>query len=239
MKTKTTKLWLRSTSSYPKAECFILCRTALESVERSLNAEQELPRIIVKLTNSCHAYAGRGAWTFWEHHGPHSNRKATLWKRVLVRIGKPDRFPRKACYPTFKDMPEYEFRTYREGMVGVVAHETGHALGYSGRKSGEEHCELMAWDAVDYYRAHQARIDAEIDAALREQQDHAARLMAAQAPSAKTAKKLAAAVARLKRWKRKQALAETKVKVYTRLLRRLSKVAVLPEPLPLAATTAP
>lgn len=219
MKTKTTKLWLRSTSRYPKAECFILCRTALESVERSLCGGEVMPRIIVKLTNTCHGYCGRASWSEWEHTGKLPNRLAIQWKRVLVRVGAPNRFPCRVQYPRFKDMPEMDFRTYREAIVAVTAHETGHALGYSGRKEGEERCEMMAWDALDYYRKHQAEIDAEIEATLAE----ARQKVAKPTPEAKTAEKLASAEAKLKKWKRKLTLATNKVKLYTRQVRRLSK----------------
>lgn len=227
MKTKTNKLWLRSTSRYPDCEAFILCRTARESVERSLTQGEVLHPIIVKLTNSCHAYCGRGAWNEWEHTDKprkFKGRRFTnfFWRRILVRVGPPERFPRKVCYHTFKDMPEFEFKTYREAIIGVTAHEMGHALGYSGRKEGEEKCEMLAWDALDYYRKHQAEIDAEIDAALRAQRP--------QKPTVedKAAEKLAKAEASLKKWKRKLALATNKVKRYTRMVRRLSKA---PEPM--------
>lgn len=223
MKTKTSKLWLRSTSRYHDHEAFILCRTALESVEANLAPGEVLRPIIVKLTNSSHAYCGRGAWGEWEHHGPKCQRKATCWRRILVRVGSPDKFPSKVCYHSFKDMPEFEFRTYREGIIGVTAHECGHALGYSGRKDGEMKCELLSWDALDYYRKNQAAIDAEIDAALQETVQRDREVQAAKTPEAKTAKKRANAEAKLKQWKRKLTVAANKVKRYTRMVRRFSK----------------
>lgn len=220
MKTKTTKLWLRSSSRYPAAECFILCRTALEAVEKGLLPHERLRPIIVKLTNTYHGFCGRASWV--EHHT--GSGELVRWERVLVRVGAPERFPRKAQYSTFKDMPEMEYRTYREAMVAVAAHEMAHTLGYSGRKSGEERCEYVALDALDYYRKHQTEIDAEIDATLALARHVAAASLAALRPEAKHAKKLAAAEAKLKRWKRKLTLATNKVKTYTRAVRRLSRV---------------
>lgn len=230
MKTKTSKLWLRSTSNYPTAECFILCRTALEAVERGLLPHERLRPIIVKLTNTYHGFCGRASWT--ERHtgivkNPDTRQRvkdAVYWERVLVRVGAPERFPRKAQYSTFKDMPEMEYRTYREAMVAVTAHEMAHTLGYSGRRSGEERCEYVALDALDYYRKHQVEIDTEIDAVLASQCQRESAQRAAATPEAKDAKKLAAAEAKLKRWKRKLTLATNKVKTYTRLVRRLSRM---------------
>lgn len=229
MRTKTSKLWLRSSSRYPVAECFILCRTALEAVEHGLLPHERLRPIIVKLTNTYHGFCGRASWTE-RHTGvvrhPDTHRRvkdAVYWERVLVRIGPLERFPRRAQYPIFKDMPEMEFRTYREAMVAVTAHEIAHTLGYSGRKSGEERCEYVALDALDHYRKNQAQIDAEIDAVLGTQRQHEAAKLAAATPEAKDARKLAAAEAKLKRWKRKLTLATNKVKTYLRAVRRLSK----------------
>jgi len=226
---KTSRLWLRSTSNYPTAECFILCRTALEAVERGLLPHERLRPIIVKLTRSAHSYCGRASWTerhtgIVRHPDTHQRVKDTVyWERILVRIGPPSLFPRQAQYPLFKDMPEMEFRTYREAMVAVTAHEIAHTLGYSGRKSGEERCEYVALDALDYYRKHQAAIDAEIDAVLAAQRQREAAKIATMSPEAKDANKLAAAEAHLKRWKRKLTLATGKVRSYTSAVRRLSK----------------
>lgn len=220
MKTKTSKLWLRSSSHYPAAECFILCRMALEAVEHGLLPHERLRPIIVKLTNTYHGFCGRASWV--EHHT--SNGELVRWERVLVRIGPSGRFPRKAQYSTFKDMPEMEYHTYREAMIAVTAHEIAHTLGYSGRKSGEERCEYVALDALDYYRKHQAAVDAEIDSVLAAQRQHEAAKITAASPEAKDAKKLTAAEAKLKRWKRKLTLATNKVKTYTRSVRRLSRI---------------
>ena len=222
MKTKTTTLWLRSTSRYHPYECFILCRTALESIQRSLTPSETLHPAIVKLTNSSHAYCGRASWGEWEHHGPATHRKATYWRRVLVRVGKPSHFPCKVQYIKFKDMPEAEFRTYREAIVGITAHELGHAIGKGGRKDGELACEMMLSDALDYYRDYQDEIDAEIERALDKVRQRELSAVVAERPEAKAAAKLAAAERKLKHWKRKLTIATNKVKKYTRLMRRLS-----------------
>jgi alpha-D-ribose 1-methylphosphonate 5-triphosphate synthase subunit PhnG len=232
MKLKTTKLWLRSTCRYPAPEMFVLCRTALESIERSLSRDEKLYPIIVKLTNSSHAYCGRAYWTENEprkkvtvlHDGRpgYTNWHGIVWRRVLVRIGPPERFAvtRTHTYPKFKDMPEMELRSYREAVVAVTAHEIGHTLGYSGRKSGEEKCELCAIDALDYYRKHQIEIDAEIERELQQmtQKDLAERN--AKSPIQIAGKRYLEAKTKLAQWQRKAKLAATKIKIYTRLLKR-------------------
>lgn len=236
MKTKTPKLWLRNTSRYPDAECFILCRVARESVERSLAADQVLPPSIVKLTNTYHGYCGRAAWTEWEHR---RGKDSIKWKRILVRVGPPDRFPRRVCYLKFKDMPEYEFKTYREAIVGVAAHEWGHVLGASGRKAGEEMCEMMLQDAVDLYRKHQAEIDAEIHQALAVRkvlEDSRAKARAnAKNPALLRQRRMEAALEKFNQWQRRARAAQKKLKFYARRVKYYRRLLEPAEPVSLAA----
>jgi hypothetical protein len=162
-----------------------------------------------------------------------------VWKRVLVRVGPPERFPRAVRYPKFKDMPEYEFKTYREAIIGVAAHEMGHVLGHSGRKRGEEMCEMMLQDAVDLYRKRQAEIDAEIDRAvaeLREQEQARAQAKAAaKNPALTRQRRMSQALAKLNEWERRQRAAQKKVKFYARRVNYYRKLLEAPEPLALAA----
>lgn len=237
MKTKTPRLWLANTSYYHDHEAFILCRTALESIENSLSAGEVLKPIKVKLTNSSHAYAGRAYWTEWEHpSGPGVRhcfgtdmagrtmrfRSATSveWRRILVRIGPPSRFPRKVSYGRYKDMPEYEFKTYREAMVGVTAHEMGHAIDLGLNKPGELRCEMCCLDALDYYRKNQAEIDREIDEAMRAVEQKEQDALKARMPQQKAYKRLEQAKKALVKWQRKAKLAATKLKYYQRLVVR-------------------
>jgi len=226
MKRKTANLWIRNTSPYPDSEVYILCRTALESVQASLSPTERLRPIIVKMTATHYGHRGRAHWTEREYNCG-ADRHTKIWYRILVRIGSPQHFPVQVNYRKFRDMPEFEFRTYREAIVGVTAHEIGHTLGNSGRKQGEEICEMCSWDAVDYYRKHQPEIDAEIStqtaqlqSALQARQNYDS---ITSTPQARREKKLQHASTGLARWQRKLKLATTKVKTYQRTVRRLQK----------------
>jgi hypothetical protein len=243
---KTSKLWLRNTSRYPDAEVWPLIKCAYESVERSVAVGQKMPPIIVKFTNNSRSYRGRAHWVETEYKDKKNMWAGSVrWLRILVRIGKPDKFPVQVRYPRFKgDMPEYECRTYREAAVMVAAHEMEHCLGACGRKGGEFRCEMSAWDAIDYYRKHQAEVDGEINAALatrsKRESETQQRRASMKTPEIVVARKLEAARAMLAKWQRKQKLATTKAKQYQRSVRRLEKKLselITPAPLALAAKT--
>ena len=237
---RTTKLWLRNSSRYSDAEVWPLVKSAYESVERSVGKLQQMPRIVVKLTNCSHAYRGRASWQEWnkDKKAPGYQQRVE-WRRILVRIGPAQTFPVNVRYPRFKgDMPEFECRSYREAIVMVAAHEMEHCLGASGRKRGEFRCELSAWDAIEYYRKHQAEVDGEIDRALASEAERETakgqRDAACKTPEAVIMRKLEAARAMAAKWARKQKLAGNKLRKYQRQVKRLEKQ--LAEPLPLAAT---
>jgi len=216
------KLWVVSTSRhYSMDEIWVLAKCALESVARDLKPGKVMPNIKVKFTNSEHAYCGRAYWTEWQR----SPGKMVEWKRILVRVGPPKRFvkPINATYPKFKDMPEYVINGSREAIVHIIAHEAEHALGTPGGKAGEEVCELVSWDAVEWYRKHQSEVDGKIAKAKEHDNAVAERQMLRQTPEAKTAKALADAEKKLAQWKRKRKLAETKVKHYERTVKRLHR----------------
>lgn len=219
---RTSRLWVRNTSRYPMAEVWPLCMAALESVERSLKPGEIMPAVIVKLTNTRKCWGGLAYWT--ERH------EGKLWKRVLVRIGPPERFqkPVSATDRRFADMPEFTVDSHREALIMVAAHEMEHTLGASGRKAGEMTCDFSGSDAVDYYRANKARIDGGIAESISKV---AARLIAkVQTPEKKKAAKLAKAQADLARWKRRLTIAKNKVRKYDRAVRRLSKPEVIALP---------
>jgi len=87
--------------------------------------------------------------------------------RVRIRLGDPKKisvtWPRNETYGKFKDMPEFQIRSWREMIIRIAAHEFAHLTGHDGVKAGEEKAELTAWDAVEKYRQMQAEIDGEID----------------------------------------------------------------------------
>ena len=218
---KTSKLWLRNTSRYPDHEAWPLIKAAYESVNQGCSRGQEMPRIIVKLTNCSVSYRGRAHWIEYDSPG-------RSWKRILVRVGAPDKFPRKIRYARWKsDMPEFECRSYRECIVMVTAHEMEHCLGASGRQSGEFRCEMAAWDAIDYFRKHQSEIEAEIAAGVERLSQtllaKAQRLAESRRPEVLLAEKFKKAQEALGRWQRKSKLAASKVKKYCRAVARYQK----------------
>lgn len=221
MKVKTSKLWLRNTSRYPDYEVWPLAKAAYESIERSLHRHQTMPRIAVKFTNYSHTFRGRAYWSERDEQGRD-------WKRILARVGAPDKFPVRRRDPRFKsDMPEYDCRTYREAIVMVIAHEIEHCLGTPGGKDGEFRCAMAGWDAIDYFRKYKSEIEAEMAAGKARQakarQSRAARLAQARRPEVRLAKKLKELQAALSRWQRKSKLAATKVKKYSQAITRCRK----------------
>lgn len=203
---------LVTTSIYPKVAVECLLAVALRTLE-----DYPIGDLTVRVTNTGRSYSGR-AWRGRKH--------------VLVKVGKPGHFPRKVCYPRFKDgMPEHEFQTWQEALVGVAAHEFMHLTGRDGTKDGEMMCEFAAMDAVDYYRKHQVEIDEKIRGKLNRQKiREACRNMAK--PESTLDSMIDKAVLRVKRWERKLKLAQTKLKKARseeqRLRRRLSKSSSCP-----------
>lgn len=217
------RLWVVSTNRhYGLDEIWILAKCALESVARDLKQGQEMPYIKIKFTNCSGSWCGRAFWTEY-HRVP--GKGVMTYRRILCRVGSPLRFgkPIQATYPRFKDMPEYTVNGYREAIVHIIAHEAQHAMGASGRKSGEEECELVAWDALDWYRKHQAEVDAKIQRVYERDGAACVRHLLKQTPEAKNAKALADAEKKLAQWKRKRKLAETKVKHYERTIKKLQR----------------
>jgi len=218
------KLWVVSTNRhYSLDEIWILAKCAIESIARDLRDGQTMPQIKIKFTNCSRGYCGRAYWTeYWQST---QGRQRMEWRRILCRVGNPLRFskPLNATYPRFKDMPEYVLDGYREVIVHIIAHEIQHALGSPGGKRGEEICELVAWDAVDWYRKHKNEVDAKIQRTYERDGAAVVKHLLSKTPEAKTAKELANAEAKLAQWKRKRKLAETKVKQYERSIKRLKR----------------
>lgn len=218
---KTSKLWLRNTSRYPDHEVWPLIKAAYESVDQGRSPGQEMHRIIVKLTNCSSPYRGRAHWTEWDSRG-------RRWERILVRVGTPDKFPRKIRSVRWKsDMPEVECRSYRECVVMVAAHEMEHCLGASGRHSGEFRCEMAARDAIDYFRKHQSKIEAEIAVGIGPILEtlfaKPRRLAGSRRTEARLSEKLKKLQEALERWQRESKLAANKVKTYSRAVAHYQK----------------
>ena len=148
----------------------------------------------------------RAGWASW--------REGT----VRIRLGVPKKlnvkWPVMETYGRFKDMPEFEIRDWREQIISIAAHEFAHLTGYHGGKESEHWCELTAWDAVDAYRKSDlsARIDAALQNVDKKAEERKAREQAKRAEKNSAQFKLAKIEAQEKVWKRKLALALTKLK---------------------------
>jgi hypothetical protein len=151
------------------------------------------------------------------------------WRRILVRIGSPTHFqtPIEWNYWKFKDMPQFTINNYREAVVAITAHEMQHALGSSGRKHGEEKCEMNAWDALEYYRKHQQEIDGTIQTRIvrteLRQLAAIAKVQEKKDPNVRLSKQFEKMAKRLEQWKRRLKSATNKVKKYQRAYNRLAK----------------
>lgn len=194
---------LKNTSRYPDAEVKVLVAVAIKSLEDYLPERYQFG---LKLTNSSHGFRGKA-----------------FYKRILVRVGGPHRFPVTASYWTFKDMPVYEVRTYREAIVGITAHELMHLCGKSGRKDGELWCEMAAIDAIELYRRRQQEIDEQADRARSRVLKRTASERFSRTPLGRARRAVPAAEKKLKRWGRKAKLAQTMLKKVRRELARARK----------------
>jgi hypothetical protein len=239
---RTSRLWLRNTSRhYGNTEVFTLLKLCYESAARRYRGrEDQMPRIILKFTNCNWYWNGRASWTEW--HMPAGkplsrvyNRETgrwegqEKWKRILVRVGAPKFFekPIDGRDTRFKDTPEYKLDGPREVIVHIIAHEMEHALGVPGGKNGELKCELAAIDAVEYYRARRAEVDAEIMEerlkTIKAQEERKEREQVRNSPDAKRAAKLENARKKLAEWTRKAKAATNRAKKYQRQVKRLER----------------
>lgn len=225
--TRTDTLWLQNTSRYPNAEVFPLLKVAYESSIKNMTPGElrEVPRIIVKFTNSQHRRCGRVLTSEWHVRvGTSTNQ---YWRKILCRIGKPSHWPiANETYYKFKDMMEYPVNNYREGIVHIIAHEMEHVFGAGGRKRGEERCELAAQDAVDLYRKNRQKVDDEIKARIAHEEGRRLRAEAKEARRRKgpaTEERAETVMKAIATWTRKRKLAETKIRKYNQELKRLSR----------------
>lgn len=229
---KVSGLWLINTNShYSNEEVWPLAMAALEVVKRGLRPGQEMRPIKIRFTNTEHNFCGRYLGSAHERiDRGYAAADFKKWFVILCRVGPPSRFaaPVSARYRDFKDMPEYLVHGHREAIIHIIAHEAEHAVGTPGGKQGETVCELVASDAVDYYRKHIAEIDGQIaglQAAINKKQLLQA-VKDSERRAAKNSKevKIAKAQAMLDRWERRKRQAENKLKKYRRSLAQLQRV---------------
>lgn len=213
---RTSKLWLINTSHYCLEQVWPLIECALESEVR--HAKTKHP-IKVHLTNCSDAYCGRAYWQERHAINPQNIYAGHVtWRRILCRIGRPEKFPVNARYAGHRrrDMPEYKVNDWREGIVHIVAHEMAHAFGAGSGYDGEFKCEMSSIDALEHYRKNKSRFCMEVTPVL-------IALLAAEDRPATASDRIELANASLKNWQRKARLAATKVERYQREVNRLTR----------------
>lgn len=143
------------------------------------------------------------------------------FRKVLVKIGTPKHFPLTLTDHRYNDMPFGTFNDWQECAVAITAHELSHVK-FNGRKEGEEACDLIMHDAVEAFRKERESFDAAMAAGVRREDEKLQLAMAKKSPEAVLNRKLTDAQNKLARWTRKQKLANTKVKLYARMVKRLA-----------------
>ncbi len=173
----------------------------------------------VEVTHASYFYRGR-AWR----------------RRVLLRIGDAKWFPMKGhSYPGLKTAPVYDLMDWQEAVVKLAAHEFQHVRQFRARTTCSEiEADKVALHVLGEFRARRAQIDQEIAVAREKVVEAMARVAVAEqvkkeraAARKATAKapetRLAQVQAKQKTWRRKAALAETKLKKLGVQARRLER----------------
>ena len=111
---EVNNLIVRNTSIYPTTRVKELVKFAVNSFHTG---------VCINVKNSSNAYGG------YAYHDIPSISNAPRSSRYLVtiRIGKPSQFPCKNYGSTlYKRVPEFDFLSWEEALVAVVAHELQH-----------------------------------------------------------------------------------------------------------------
>ena len=224
------KLIVNSTSRHPHNAVNWLVKFAAEYVRTVAAREGWLDKleaypVQVTVTNSQHAYCGRSLGV---RRFPKDRRNiyggSEARRCFLVRVGAASRFPTNSTYPRYTEMPEATLNDWQEAVVGLTAHELTHThynYATGDRKGDEFNCEMVEIDCVDLFRrSGRALFDAAMATERQRDDERLARQAAKQAPEAVAAQRLADGQEKLARWQRKLKLATTKVKHYTRVVKR-------------------
>lgn len=171
-----------------------------------------------------YAYSGRYFYQLVRSNGGNWPRNdEEKFRRVLVKVGNANKFPiLNWTDHRYKDMPEGSLNDWEECAVAITAHELAHVK-YSGGKNGETQCDTIMHDAVDAFRKVRADYNMAMEAGVIKEEAKMYRQAAKQAPEAVLAKKIAGTQKAIEKWNRKMKLATTKMKKYSRLLKRLER----------------
>lgn len=226
------KVVIKNTSRYPDHAVRWLVEYAARYVRGEMERIGELPLFdrygfYVEFRNKAyHAFSGLYFHQLVSETGGYPNRAnvGSCLRRVLVKVGAPERFPIKGL--TDRRYAEGEswtgdFNDWQECAVGITAHELAHVK-YSGRKEGELACDATMHDAVDAFRKDRAKFDAMIARTEQRATERQEAMVAKRSPQAVNAAALVKALRKLEQWHRRHKLAETKLKHYSRLVKKLN-----------------
>ena len=120
-------MYLRNTSRYPDSEV----RALVDFARKGFNDK----RVCINVKNSRSDYAG----TAYPRIPSVSNAPKSARYLITIRIGKPDKFPSKnwGSYH-YKTVGKFDFRSWQEAMIAVVAHELTHIRQYRYNKKRSE-----------------------------------------------------------------------------------------------------
>ena len=219
---------IKNTSRYPDIAVRWLVNFAASYVRSEFERMGMLDKFdrygfYIQFKNKTYAtYSGRYFNELVNKNGCYPRTEDENLRRVLVKIGKPEKFPMHSLDGRYKDMPECDLRDWQEAAVAITSHELSH-VHYNGRKDGETNCDTIMHDAVDAFSKARPDFDTAMLAGVRREQERGIAAAAKQSPEAVMNRKVTKAQAQLTRWIRKQKIANTKVKIYTRTVKRLAK----------------
>jgi hypothetical protein len=219
---------IKNTSRYPDNAVRWLVHFAARYVRGEMTRMGDLEKFdrhgfwLQFKNKTCHYYGGRYFNQLVNSRGGYPLQDDEQFRRVMVKIGKPEKFPMQSWDPRYKDMPEGRLNDWQEATIAITAHELCHVK-YNGRKEGEYNCDTIMHDAVDAFRKSRILFDEAMDAGQRKEQERETAAAAKRSPEAVLNQRLIKAQAQLARWTRRQKIAGTKVKLYEREVKRLAK----------------
>lgn len=228
------QLYITNTSRHPAKAVRWLAHYAARYVRSEAEREGWLAEfdrhgISLRIGHTSRHWAGHYAYTKSAWAIPRFNRKQFSLPEgerlhdVLCKVGNRWSAPVRWSYDfKWRDMPEMMVADWQEALVALVAHELSH-MKANGLKAGETYCDLTACDCVDQFRKDRADYDTAMQSHERREQSRELALAAKRDPQAVNATALAKATRKLEQWTRKSKLAGTKLKQYSRLVKRLSK----------------
>lgn len=233
-----TNVVVRNTSRYPNHVVRWLVQYAADYVRSEMDRMGSLATyscygFYVEFKNKQHAsYSGLYHHQLVNERGGYPVGVDMHLRKVLVKIGAPERFPLHCWDHRYKEAgPEGDLRDWEEAAVAIAAHEFSHVK-YSGSKEGEHNCDTIMHDAVDAFRRDRANYERFLFQHEAKELVKHETLAAKKSPEAVASTALRKAEGMLAVWTRKRKLAQTKEKQYQREVTRTQKrLTVLTQPI--------